>query len=46
MDMPNFIQAQINNGLEVNTFPLHEYWLDVGHMEQLKQAQHDSKTIF
>tara|TARA_B110000008_G_scaffold275396_1_gene312773 strand:+ start:2849 stop:3898 length:1050 start_codon:yes stop_codon:yes gene_type:complete len=46
MDMPNFIQAQINNDLEVNTFPLHEYWLDVGHMEQLKQAQHDSKSIF
>jgi len=46
LDMPNFIQTQINNDLEVNTFPLHEYWLDVGHIDQLKQAQQDSKAYF
>ena len=46
LDMPNFIQAQINNDLQVNMFPLHEYWLDIGQLEQLEQAEKDSKSIF
>jgi len=46
LDMPNLIQTQIDNDLKVNMFPLHEYWLDIGQLDQFKQAQKDSKSIF
>jgi len=45
IDMPDLLQKTINDGEEVNVFPLHEYWLDIGQLEQLKQAQKDSKNI-
>ena len=46
LDMPDLLQNQIKQGFEVNVFPLHEYWLDIGQLEQLQQAQKDSKNIF
>ena len=46
LDMPDLLQHQINQDFEVNVFPLHEYWLDIGQLEQLQQAQQDSKSIF
>ena len=46
LDMPDLLQQQVNKKFEVNVFPLHEYWLDIGHLENLQQAQRDSKNIF
>jgi NDP-sugar pyrophosphorylase family protein len=46
LDMPDLLQNQIKKGFEVNVFPLHEYWLDIGQLEQLQKAQKDSKNIF
>ena len=46
LDMPDLLQRQVNKNFEVNVFPLHEYWLDIGHLENLQQAQRDSKRIF
>jgi dTDP-glucose pyrophosphorylase/predicted transcriptional regulator len=46
LDMPDLLQRQVNKNFEVNVFPLHEYWLDIGHLENLQQAQRDSKSIF
>jgi len=46
LDMPNLIQNQINKNLQVNMFPVHEYWLDVGRIDQLEKAQKDLKDIF
>jgi len=38
IDMPNLLKAAQNVGHRVAVFPLHEYWLDVGRPETLKQA--------
>ena len=36
IDMPTLLENQINDGYTVNVFPIHEYWKDVGHMEEYK----------
>lgn len=46
LDMPHLLSEKINNNGQVNMFPLHEYWLDIGQMEQFEQAQLDSKKVF
>ncbi len=38
IDMPHFLKEQINKGEKISTFPLHEYWLDIGRMEEYEQA--------
>ena len=44
MDMPTLIQNKIDNSLKVSMFPLHEYWLDIGHINQFKKAQEDYRN--
>ena len=41
LDMPDLLQGQIDSSAQVNVFPVHEYWLDIGQMEQFEQAQID-----
>ena len=41
IDMPNLLEKQIKIGESVSIFPIHEYWLDIGHMKEFKKA-HDS----
>lgn len=41
IDMPTLLQQAIDGGKEVNLFPIHEYWLDIGRMEDLKRARID-----
>jgi len=43
IDMPNLLEKQIKEGESVSTFPIHEYWLDIGHMEEYEIA-HDLFT--
>ena len=44
-DMPDLIESIIAVGKDVNVFPLHEYWADVGNAADLAQAQTDIETI-
>lgn len=37
-DMPQLLEAITQRGKSVSAFPLHEYWLDIGHPETLEQA--------
>lgn len=39
IDMPTLLQQQITNGQTVNMFPIHEYWLDIGRVEDFQRAQ-------
>lgn len=39
IDMPDIIQHHIDKGHRVNIFPIHEYWLDIGQMENFRQAE-------
>lgn len=39
IDMPNLLEREIVAGRDVNMFPVHEYWLDIGRMDDFKRAQ-------
>lgn len=39
LDMPTLLEIQIAAGQHVNVFPVHEYWLDIGRMEDYQLAQ-------
>jgi dTDP-glucose pyrophosphorylase len=40
-DMPDLIEAVIASGATVISFPVREYWLDVGQLEQYQKAEAD-----
>jgi len=46
LDMPHMLQQHIDVDGQVNMFPVHEYWLDIGQMEQFEKAQSDCERIF
>lgn len=46
IDMPTLLQQQIEQGQSVNMFPVHEYWLDIGRIEDLKRAELDVAGLF
>ena len=44
VDMPEFINSLIAAGRAVVGFPVREYWLDVGHLDNYARAQDDLLT--
>jgi dTDP-glucose pyrophosphorylase/predicted transcriptional regulator len=45
IDMPNLLQRAMADGEKVNMFPVHEYWLDIGRIEDFNRAQHEIKRL-
>ena len=41
IDMPDLLLKAKQNDIEINLYPIHEYWLDIGREETLKQAWED-----
>jgi dTDP-glucose pyrophosphorylase len=41
IDMPTLLEQEIQKGNKVNMFPVHEYWLDIGRMEDFQRAQQE-----
>jgi len=41
IDMPSLIKKEITSQKEINMFPVHEYWLDIGRMGDYKKANKD-----
>lgn len=39
LDMPNLLEQCISEGEQVSMFPIHEYWLDIGRIEEYEKAQ-------
>ncbi len=39
IDMPDLLQREIESGKKISMYPLHEYWLDIGRMEDYISAQ-------
>lgn len=37
-DMPQLLETAAQQGKPVSAFPIHEYWLDIGHPETLERA--------
>lgn len=46
LDMPDLFSELINEGKQASIFPLYEYWLDIGKINQFNQAQIDLKDFF
>lgn len=46
IDMPTVLEQEIARGNEVNVFPMHEYWLDIGRMEDFQRAQFEIGGVF
>jgi dTDP-glucose pyrophosphorylase/predicted transcriptional regulator len=46
LDMPNLLEEQIKNNMQVNNFPIHEYWLDIGRMEEYEHANNEITSSF
>ncbi len=45
IDMPTLLEQQIANQDDVLMFPIHEYWLDIGRMDDFNKAQLDIKGL-
>lgn len=41
IDMPTLLEKAIAAGQNVTMFPVHEYWLDIGRMDDFERAQSD-----
>jgi len=41
LDMPHMLQEYIDSGGQVNIFPVYEYWLDIGRIDEYEQANTD-----
>lgn len=41
IDMPDLLQSYIHSGNKINMFPIHEYWLDIGQLDDFKKAQEE-----
>ena len=39
IDMPTLLEQEIAAGRNVNMFPVHEYWLDIGRIDDFNRAQ-------
>jgi len=44
--MPALIERTIASGKSSVVFPLREYWIDVGHLDDLQRASDDFQGIF
>jgi dTDP-glucose pyrophosphorylase/predicted transcriptional regulator len=45
IDMPDLLQQTISKGNEVSMFPVHEYWLDIGRLEEFQRAQSELRKL-
>lgn len=45
-DMPSLFEKLISKGLEVLSFPVREYWLDIGRMSDFKKANNEYEEVF
>ncbi|THB65923.1 MAG: CBS domain-containing protein [Gammaproteobacteria bacterium] len=45
VDMPSLVEQEIADGGEALMFPIYEYWLDIGRMDDLNRAQADFNAL-
>jgi dTDP-glucose pyrophosphorylase/CBS domain-containing protein len=46
IDMPDLLTNQIQQNKKVNTFPIYEYWIDIGHLEEYERANTEINNLF
>lgn len=45
-DMPTLFERLVDNKVETTVFPIHEYWLDIGRIEDFERANGEYKDVF
>ncbi len=45
IDMPTLLEQHMNERQKVLMFPIHEYWLDIGRMDDFNRAQMDILSL-
>lgn len=45
-DMPDLLGSLIAGGRHVSAYPLREYWIDIGRLQDFEQAQQDFTQVF
>ena len=45
-DMPNLFDTLIQNRFKTLSFPIKEYWLDIGRMEEFEKANNEFSKVF
>jgi len=45
IDMPSLLEQSISQQSNVMMFPIHEYWLDIGRIDDFKRAQTDILSL-
>lgn len=45
-EMPSLFQALMDHGKAVGSFPLRDYWIDIGRLEDLEQASDEFTEMF
>lgn len=45
-DMPTLFEKLINHGGDIGSFPLREYWLDIGRLDEYEKANHEYHDVF
>lgn len=46
IDMPTLLEQAMASGSDVNMFPVHEYWLDIGRMPDFERANNEFANVF
>ena len=46
LDMTQLLEEKIQENAEIDVFPIHEYWMDIGRVEHFEQAQLDCIKLF
>lgn len=46
LDMTQLLESVIAEGGAVSAFPIHEYWLDIGKLDDLERAQSEFHGVF
>lgn len=45
-DMPDLYDHLLASGRDVVAFPIREYWLDIGRLDDLERARGEFHTVF
>lgn len=46
IDMPTLLEQHMNERNNILMFPIYEYWLDIGRMDDFNKAQLDIQGLF
>tara|TARA_Y100000816_G_C26083288_1_gene571274 strand:+ start:769 stop:1827 length:1059 start_codon:yes stop_codon:yes gene_type:complete len=45
IDIPEIINNLINKSKKVSIFPIHEYWTDIGHIDELNKVRRNNSVL-